>query len=97
MTYTAPAAPSGWAWLAMAMSVLLLAGLSVGAYLLIFRSGGRAAPRTAAERRLTEQFARGQITQQEYHHLRASLDALREGRRRGVRTPSSSGRRLRGD
>src|SRR5690349_17897937 len=83
MSNAAAAGSTGWAWVAMAVSVLLLAGLSAGAYLLLFRDGRRPAPHPTAERRLAGQLARGQITEQEYRHLIAALDAARPGRRRG--------------
>jgi hypothetical protein len=79
MTHAATAGPSGWAWAAMAVSVLLLAGLSAGAYLLLSRGGRRAARHPSAGRRLAAQFARGQITQQEYLHLRDALDEPHAG------------------
>lgn len=76
MTYAVGAGPSGWAWVAMTASVVLLAGITVGAYLLLSRGGGRggSARHRSAERRLAEQLARGQITEQEYLHLRAEID-----------------------
>ena len=82
MTYAATAAPNGWAWVAMAVSVLLLIALSAAAYLLLFRDRGRPAAHRTAARRLADQLARGQITEQEYLHLIAALDAARTGRRR---------------
>lgn len=84
MTSAAAAGPSGWAWLAMAVSVLVLAGFSVGAYVLLFRGGGgRPVRHQSAERRLADQFARRQITEQEYLHLMAALGVAGSGRRRG--------------
>jgi putative membrane protein len=77
MIDSAAAAPSGWGWVAMTMSVLLFAGLSVGAYLLLVRGGrpaGRSARPSSAQRRLADQFARGQIDEQEYRHLAAALE-----------------------
>lgn len=88
MTYALSAGPSGWAWLAMAVSVLVLGALSGGAYLLLVRGGGRPAEHASAERRLAEQFARGQITEQEYLHLTAALDAANSGPRRGIHLPA---------
>lgn len=81
------AGPSGWGWLAMGMSVLVLAGLAVGAYRLLLRGASGSVGRASAQRRLAEQFARGQVTEQEYRHLSAELDAPRASRAAGVEAP----------
>ena len=94
MTYAAGSGPSGWAWVAMAVSVVLLAALSVGAYLLLFRGGSRPPRRTSAERRLADQVARGQITEEEYLHLMAALESSAAGGRRRPRKSSTSRGRL---
>lgn len=84
MTYATTGGPGGWGLVAMAVSVLLLAGLALGAYLLLVRHGDPPARRTAA-RRLGDQFARGDITQREYLHLSATLAASRTSPRRRAR------------
>jgi len=94
MSNAAAAGSTGWAWVAMAVSVLLLAGLSAGAYLLLFRDGRRPAPPPTAERRLAGQLARGQITEQEHRHLIAALDAAGPGRRPGTPTSTARSSRL---
>jgi uncharacterized membrane protein len=69
----------------MTVSVLVFAGLSVGAYLHLSRwrtRTGRTDEHSVAERRLAEQFARGQIDEQEYRHLAAVLSEARPLRRR---------------
>lgn len=86
MSQAVGAQPSGWVLLVMGIVVLLLAGLSCAAYLLLFRGGGRAVQRGATQRRLADQLARGQITEQEYRHLSSALDATRAGKRRNLHT-----------
>lgn len=80
MAYSAQGGVSGWAWAAMAVAVLLLAALSFGAFLILLRGGSRPARDQSAQRRLNEQFARGQITEQAYRRLSAELDAPRASR-----------------
>lgn len=81
------AGPSGWGWLAMAMSVLVLAALAVAAYRSLLRGANGSVGRASAQRRLADQFARGQITEQEYLRLSAELDAPGASRATGVHTP----------
>lgn len=87
------AGPSGWAWLAMAMSVLVLAALAFGAYRSLLRGASGSVGRASAQRRLADQFARGQITEQEYRHLSAELDARTASRVADAEAPGRPHRR----
>ena len=86
MSYAAATGPSGWGLVAMTGFLLLFIGLSVaGCYTVLFR-GRRAGSwirRPTAQRRLDEQFARGQIDQHEY--LRLSAELTQERPRYGPR------------
>jgi putative membrane protein len=76
--YEHPMGPASWLWMALlliALTALLVAAIVAGVRLL-----GRAAteppPVTPADRVLAERFARGEITELEYHHRLAALRAV---------------------
>lgn len=76
MSYAAGSGPTGPGLVALIVLLALLIGLSVAVgCILLFRDGrpGRRVRRSTAQRRLDEQFARGQINEKEYLRLSAEL------------------------
>jgi uncharacterized membrane protein len=76
MSYAAGSGPTGPGLVALIVLLALLIGLSVAVgCILLFRDDrpGRRVRRSTAQRRLDEQFARGQIDEKEYLRLSAEL------------------------
>jgi putative membrane protein len=71
--------PAGWLWMAFILITLtaLLVGAIVAGVRTIDQPASGQADGTPADRVLAERFARGEITEQEYHHRRAVLRAAR--------------------
>lgn len=84
MGYAAGTGPSGAGLVAMAVILALFVCLSVTAGVTLLFRGGRlrhGARRPTAQRRLDEQFARGQLDEHEYLRLSAELAEERPGKR----------------
>jgi uncharacterized membrane protein len=80
MSYAAGSGPTGPGLVALIVLLALLIGLSVAVgCILLFRDGqpARRVRRSTAQRRLDEQFARGQIDEKEYLRLSAELTEQR--------------------
>ncbi|MEU6812902.1 SHOCT domain-containing protein [Streptomyces sp. NPDC046831] len=82
MMYWYPYGPNGLGWLAMALGMVLLWALLIGAGVLVFRSLNRgsgqapdSAGRPGPEQLLAERFARGEIDEDEF---RRRLSVLRQ-------------------
>lgn len=67
-------------WLAMTLSMVVFWGLVVWAIVAIFRPGHRSGGRRDAEQILAEQFAAGQIDEQEYLSRLETLRHTSRGR-----------------
>jgi putative membrane protein len=77
MIYEHSMGPAGWLWMAFVLITLtaLLVGAIVAGVRLIDRPASAQEDGTPADRVLAERFARGEITEEDYHHRLAVLRA----------------------
>ena len=80
MTYGHGMGPADWLWMAAILIMLtaLLVVAIVAGVRMLDRAPADSADGAAADQLLAERFARGEITEEEYHHR---LAVLRSGRR----------------